>query len=134
MRIRILSVPVADQEKALNFYAGKLGFVKKHDIDMGGGNRWLTLLAPDDLEGPELLLEPAPKDFKPSRVFQEELYKSGIPWTQFEVDSLDAEYERLQAQGVHFTTKPTDMGGVKAAMFDDTCGNYIMITEKYEVA
>lgn len=130
MRIRTLSIPVLDQEKALGFYSEKMAFVVKHDIPMGGGNRWLTLVAPEDPDGPELLLEPAPLHFEPAKVYQNALYDAGIPWTQFNVADVQAEYERLLAQGVNFKTVPTEMGTVKVAILDDTCGNYIQLVEE----
>ncbi|BDD03996.1 VOC family protein [Aureibacter tunicatorum] len=129
MRIRLLSIPVSNQEEALNFYTKKLGFVKKLDIPVGEGNRWLTVVANEEQDGPELLLEPSPKDFEPARVYQKELYKSGLPYTQFSVESVQGEYDRLVELGVEFSLKPTVMGTAKIAVFDDTCGNYIQIVE-----
>ena len=76
MRIKIVSVPVRDQQKALDFYTEKLGFVKKLDTPLGGGNRWLTVVSRYDQDGPEILLEPAPLHFEPARVFQDELKNS----------------------------------------------------------
>ena len=130
MRIKIVSVPVLDQQKALDFYTGVLGFVKKVDAPLGGGNRWLTVVSKYDQDGPELLLEPAPLHFAPSKVYQDELMKAGIPWTQFYVDDAQAEYERLTALGVEFSMKPTEMGTVVAAVFNDTCGNNIQIVQE----
>lgn len=130
MKIKIVSVPVMDQQKALDFYTDVLGFVKKVDAPVGGGNRWLTVVSKYDQAGPELLLEPAPLHFEPAKVFQEELKKSGIPWTQFYVDNIQEEYERLTKLGVEFSMKPTEMGTVIAAVFDDTCGNNIQLVEE----
>jgi len=130
MRIRIVSIPVLDQQKALDFYADRLGFIKKQDIPLGGGNRWLTLVSKFDPDGPELLLEPAPLHFKPSKVFQEELFQAGIPWTQFYVDNVQEEYDRLLENGVEFKVEPTEMGPVKIVVLDDTCGNYIQLVEE----
>lgn len=129
MKIRILSIPVTDQEKALQFYTRKLGFLKKVDMPVSEDSRWLTLVAPEDQDGPELLLEPAPNHFEPAKVFTEALFAAGIPWTQLYVDSVDEEYERLIGLGVDFSVKPTAVGTVKVAVFDDTCGNYIQIVE-----
>ncbi len=129
MRVRAISVPVMDQEKALQFYTEILGFQIRHDIPVGGGNRWLTVVAPEDPDGPEVLLEPSPKDFPPAKTFQAALYDAGIPWTQFEVESVQAEFERLSAAGVQFKMGPTDAGQVIIAVFDDTCNNYIQILE-----
>ncbi len=129
MKIRILSIPVSDQEAALKFYADILGFVKKLDIPLGEGNRWLTLVSKYEHDGPELLLEPAPNHFEPAKVFQQELFKAGIPWTQFNVDDVEAEHKRLTELGVSFSMEPTTMGTVKVVVFDDTCGNYIQLVE-----
>ncbi|MEL6918534.1 MAG: VOC family protein, partial [Bacteroidota bacterium] len=85
MKVTLISIPVRDQEKALQFYTGTLGFIKKKDLPLGGGNRWLTLVSSEWQDGPELLLEPAPNHFEPSKVFQEALMDAGIPWTQFDV-------------------------------------------------
>ncbi|HLT21646.1 MAG TPA: VOC family protein [Thermomicrobiales bacterium] len=126
MRIHIASVMVDDQEKALQFYTEKLGFVLKHDIPAGGA-RWLTVVSPDGPEGVELLLEPVNNPAVPAREFQQALYDAGIPWTTFASDDIQAEYERLTARGVRFTQPPTDMGSVTGAIFDDTCGNLIML-------
>jgi len=130
MKVTLISIPVRDQEKALKFYTDKLGFIKKKDVPLGGGNRWLTLVSNEWQDGPELLLEPAPNHFEPSRVYQDALMEAGIPWTQFDVQNVDAEYERLTKLGVEFSVKPTEMGTVKVAVFDDTCGNNIQLVEE----
>ena len=130
MKIKLVSIPVRDQQKALDFYTDVLGFVKKVDIPLGKGNRWLTVVSQYDQEGPELLLEPAPNHFEPSKVFQEELMKAGIPYTQFYVDNLQEEFERLSKAGVKFSMEPTDMGTVIVAIFNDTCGNNIQLVEE----
>ena len=129
MRVTLISIPVRDQEEALQFYTAKLGFLKKLDEDLGCGNRWLTLVSKDAQEGPEILLEPAPNHFEPSKVYQDALFEAGIPYTQFDVDSVQEEYERLAQLGVEFSMKPTQMGAVKVAVFNDTCGNKIQIVE-----
>ena len=130
MKVTLISIPVRDQEKALIFYTEKLGFVKKKDVPLGGGNRWLTLVSAEWQDGPELLLEPAPNHFEPSKVFQDALMEAGIPWTQFDVQNVAAEYERLTKLGVEFSVKPTEMGTVKFAVFNDTCGNNIQLVEE----
>ena len=130
MKVTIISIPVRDQEKALKFYTEKLGFIKKKDEPLGGGNRWLTLVSKDWLDGPELLLEPAPNHFEPSRVYQDALMEAGIPWTQFDVEDVDSEYKRLTELGVEFSVKPTVMGPVKVAVLNDTCGNNIQLIEQ----
>jgi catechol 2,3-dioxygenase-like lactoylglutathione lyase family enzyme len=126
MRIYITSVLVDDQEKALRFYSDVLGFVKKADIPLGE-HRWLTVVSPDDLEGPQLLLEP---DNHPAAgPFKAALAADGIPVTSFAVDDVQAEYERLRGLGVQFTQEPVDMGAVTTAVLDDTCGNLIQIAK-----
>jgi catechol 2,3-dioxygenase-like lactoylglutathione lyase family enzyme len=130
MKVTLMSIPVQDQEKALKFYTQKLGFIKKKDTPLEGGNRWLTIVSKEDQEGPELLLEPSPIHFEPSKVYQEALMEAGIPYTQFEVESVDEEYARLTKLGVEFSMKPTAMETTKYAIFNDTCGNYIGITEE----
>ncbi len=129
MKVTLISIPVRDQEKALNFYTEKLGFIKKKDVPLDGGNRWLTLVSKDAQDGPELLLEPAPHHFEPSKVYQDALMEAGIPYTQFDVDNVDDEFNRLTGVGVEFSIKPTKMGTVKFAVFNDTCGNNIQIVE-----
>ena len=129
MKIKVVGIPVQDQEKALTFYTEKLGFVKKQDIPLGEGNRWLTVVSAEEQDGPELLLEPAPNHFEPAKVFQNAVKDAGMPYTQFRVDNVEEEYERLSGKGVEFKMEPTDMGMSKVAMFDDTCGNYMMIVE-----
>jgi len=131
MKITLISIPVRDQQRALEFYTEKLGFIKKKDKPLGGGNRWLTLVSKAAQDGPELLLEPAPTHFEPSRIYQEALMDAGIPYTQFEVEHVDEEYERLTKLGVEFSVKPTLMESTKYAVFNDTCGNNIAITEAF---
>lgn len=129
MKIKIISIPVSDQNLALKFYTEKLGFVKNKDVSLGNGNRWLTLVSPEWKDGPELLLEPSPINFEPSKTYQAALMKAGIPYTQLEVDSVEDEYKRLSTLGVEFSVKPTEMGTVKIAVFNDTCGNNIQILQ-----
>lgn len=129
MRVTLISIPVRDQEKAFQFYTTKLGFIKKLDTPLEGGNRWLTLVSKDAQDGPELLLEPAPNHFEPSKVFQDALLNAGIPYTQFDVDDVQKEYDRLIELGVEFSVKPTEMGTVKIAVLNDTCGNFIQLVE-----
>ncbi len=129
MRVFGVSVPVLDQAKALAFYTEKLGFIKKHDMPVSEDARWLTVVSPEEQDGKEILLEPAPLHFEPAKVFQEALFTAGIPWTQFTVDSVKEEYDRLVALGVKFKVEPMDVGTARIAIFDDTCGNYIQIME-----
>jgi catechol 2,3-dioxygenase-like lactoylglutathione lyase family enzyme len=126
MRIYMTSVLVDDQEKALRFYTDALGFVKKTDLPVGEA-RWLTVVSPDDPEGPELLLEP---DTHPAAgPFKAALAADGIPVTSFAVDDVNAEFQRLRGLGVRFTQEPLEMGAVTTAVFDDTCGNLIQIAK-----
>lgn len=127
MRINLTSVFVDDQETALKFYTEVLGFVKKHDIPMGGEDRWLTVVSPEAPDGTELLLEPS--GHAAVKPFRDALIADGIPSTQFAVDDAAAEYERLRGLGVRFTQKPTVMGPVTTAVLDDTCGNLIQIAQ-----
>ncbi len=130
MKVTLISIPVLDQEKALKFYTEKLGFLKKKDLPLGGGNRWLTLVSSEWQDGPELLLEPGPNHFEPCKIYQDALMKAGMPYTQFDVKSVDTEYERLTKLGVEFSMKPTEMGTVKVAVLNDTCGNNIQLVEE----
>ncbi|MFJ8207169.1 VOC family protein [Micromonospora chalcea] len=126
MRINLTSVYVDDQDKALRFYTEVLGFVKKTDVPTGE-YRWLTVVSPDAPDGVELLLEP---DAHPAaKAFKEALAADGIPLTQFAVDDVAAEHNRLRSLGVLFTQDPADMGPVTTAVFDDTCGNLIQIAQ-----
>jgi catechol 2,3-dioxygenase-like lactoylglutathione lyase family enzyme len=124
MRINLSSVLVDDQDKAERFYTEVLGFRKKTEIPMGR-HRWLTVVAPDDPDGVELVLEP--DEHPAAKPFKQALVDDGIPFTSFAVDDVDREYERLTALGVRFTQPPVDMGPVKTAVLDDTCGNLIQI-------
>jgi catechol 2,3-dioxygenase-like lactoylglutathione lyase family enzyme len=127
MKIVVTNVYVDDQDKALRFYTNVLGFVKKTEIPMGEA-RWLTVVGPDDPDGAELLLEP---DGHPAvGPFKRALVEDGIPFTSFAVKDVQAEYERLRSEGVHFTQPPVDMGPVTTAVLDDTCGNLIQIAQK----
>lgn len=127
MRITVASVFVDDQEKAFRFYTDVLGFHPRTDVPAGGA-RWLTVVSPDAPEGTELLLEP---DGHPAvKPFKDALVEDGIPFTQFAVDDVYAEAERLKELGVRFTQEPTDLGPVVVAVFDDTCGNLIQIARQ----
>ncbi|GAA2342065.1 VOC family protein [Saccharopolyspora halophila] len=124
IRINITSVLVDDQAKALDFYTEKLGFIKKTDVPAGGA-RWLTVVSPADPDGVELLLEPS--GHPAADPFKKALVADGIPFTQFAVDDVHAEAERLKGLGVEFTQEPTDLGPVVTAVLDDTCGNLIQL-------
>lgn len=126
MKITLTSVSIDDYDKAVHFYVDILGFVKKHDIPLGGGARWITVVSPEDPDGPELLLEPN-ADYPAMKALKESLVKDGIPFTTFQVADIHAEYERLKNLGVEFTMEPTNMGQTTVAIFHDTCGNLIQI-------
>ena len=98
-------------------------------MPLDGGHRWITLVSKEAQDGPEILLEPGPNHFEPCKVFQDALMEAGMPWTQFDVDNVDEEYERLLNLGVEFSVKPTTMGTAKFAVFNDTCGNNMQIVE-----
>jgi len=126
IRIHVTSVPVDNQDKALKFYTEKLGFVKKTEVPMGE-HKWLTVVSRNEQNGVELLLEPM--GFEPARVYQKALKDAGIPYTSFMVADLNKEYERLIAAGVKFSMEPREMGPVKMAVLDDTCGNNIQLVQ-----
>lgn len=124
MKIKLNSIMVEDQAKALAFYTEVLGFKKSKDIPVGEF-RWITVISPEGHPDVELALEP---NANPAgKTFQEEMFKQGIPLTAFEVDDIDAEAKRLGKRGVKFTMDPTAYGAVKLAIFADTCGNLIQI-------
>ena len=126
MKIKLTSIPIEDYDKALKFYTDVLSFVKKRDIPLGNGARWITVVSPEDQDGTELLLEPN-ADYPAMKALKESLIKDGIPFTAFEVDDIQKEYARLKKLGVEFTMEPTNMGPTIVSVFDDTCGNLIQI-------
>ena len=126
IQIKLTSVVVDDQQKALKFYTEILGFMKKQDVDLGMGPiRWITLVSPHDQDGTELALEPA--GFPAAKTFQEAIFKMGVPYTAFAVSDIHKEYDRLTALAVKFRVKPTKMGEQMIAHFEDTCGNVIQL-------
>jgi catechol 2,3-dioxygenase-like lactoylglutathione lyase family enzyme len=126
-RIHVTSVYVDDQDKALEFYTEKLGFVLKTDVP-AGAHRWLTVVGADDPDGVELLLEP--DEHPASKVFKRALVEDGMPLTSFAVDDVTAAHRELEAKGVTFTQPPTEMGPMVTAVLDDTCGNLIMLVSR----
>lgn len=126
MKITLASIFVEDQDQALRFYTDVLGFEKKHDIPMGEF-RWLTVTSPEGGSGVELVLEPMA--FPPARVYQKALYDAGIPATAFMSADINAEFQRLKAQGVKFRGEPAKMGPVTIVLFEDTCGNLINLVQ-----
>jgi len=127
MRINVTSVMVDDQEKALKFYTDVLGFIKKTEVPLGE-YKWLTVVSPEGPDEIELLLEPMA--FPPARTYQKALFDAGIPATMFGVDDVQSEHDRMEKLGVVFKTKPTRMGPVTIAVFEDTCGNLIQMVQK----
>ena len=126
IRVKLMSILVNDQNRARRFYTDVLGFSLKHDIPVGEA-AWLTVVAPDDVGGVEILLEPTGH---PAAVaLQQALYKDGIPLAQLYTDDIAAEFDRLRANGVAFRDEPKTMGPTKYADFDDTCGNLIRLVE-----
>ena len=126
IRITVTSVLVDDQAKALKFYTEILGFIKKKDLP-AGAYRWLTVASPAPPEGIELALEP---DAHPvAKAFKRAMFADEIPATSFAVDDIQAEYERLKNLGVRFRSRPAQAGTMTVAVFDDTCGNLIQITQ-----
>lgn len=126
MKIKLTSVSIDDYDKALKFYTEVMGFEKKRDMPLGEGARWITVVSPEEPDGVELLLEPN-AGYPAMKTLKESLVKDGIPFTAFQVNDLQAEYERMKNLGVEFTMEPTNVGAAIAAVFDDTCGNLIQI-------
>jgi catechol 2,3-dioxygenase-like lactoylglutathione lyase family enzyme len=126
IRVKLMSIVVNDQNKARTFYTEKLGFKIKHDIPIGGAS-WLTLVAPDDPDGVELLLEPG--GIPASAEMQKVLYRDGIPLAQLYTPDIMAEYARLKERGVALKSEPKQMGPTMFVDFDDTCGNFIRLVE-----
>ena len=128
MRISLTSISIDDYDKALQFYTEVMGFLKKRDIPLGDGVRWITVVSPEDPDGVELLLEPN-ANYPAMKALKEDLVRDGIPYTAFFVDDVQQEYERLRGLGVEFTMEPTNFGMTTAAILHDPCGNLIQIYE-----
>lgn len=127
MKIKLNSVFVDDQDKALKFYTEVLGFVKKNEIPLGEF-KWLTVVSPEEPEGTELVLEP--NSNPAAKKFQSALVKQGIPLTAFAVEDIQKEYERMKKLGVVFSMKPSQTGPITIAVFDDSCGNLIQLYQE----
>jgi catechol 2,3-dioxygenase-like lactoylglutathione lyase family enzyme len=127
MRIRFTSIFVNDAETALAFYTDVLGFEKKADIPLGEGVRWLTVVSPEDPDGPELVLEPS--EHPAVRPFKEALMADGIPFTAFAVDDVAAEVDRLRGLGVGVAQEPLDAGPVILAVIEDGQGNLLQLAQ-----
>jgi len=126
MKIKLTSVYVDDQEKALRFYTEVLGFARKADVSHGPF-RWLTVASPEDPDGTELQL--APNDNPAAKAYQQALFQQGQPAAMFYTDDVKGDYARIEARGAEFTLPPTAVTGSTIAMLNDTCGNLIQITQ-----
>jgi predicted enzyme related to lactoylglutathione lyase len=126
MKIKVTSLYVDDQEKALRFYTEVLGFAKKTDFSQGP-YRWLTVTSPEEPEGTELQL--ALNNNPAAKAYQQALFQQSQPAAMFFSDDVQADYERMKARGAEFTMPPKDVTASKIAMLNDTCGNLIQVTE-----
>ncbi len=124
MKIKVTTIYVNDQAKALRFYTEVLGFVKKADFSQGP-YRWLTIVSPEEPEGTQLQL--APNDNPAARVYQQAMFEQGQPAAMFYVDDVQREYDRMKPLSAEFTKPPTKVTGSTIAMLNDTCGNLIQI-------
>ena len=126
MKIKLTTIYVDDQEKALRFYTDVVGFVKKADVTQGP-YRWLTVASAEEPEGTELQL--ALNDNPAGKAYQQALFKQNQPATMFFTEDVQADYDRMKAQGAQFTMPPTDVTGSKIAMVNDTTGNLVQLTQ-----
>src|SRR4029077_6950222 len=126
MKIKVTSVYVADQDKALRFYTEVLGFVKKADFSQGPF-RWLTVASAEDPDGTELQL--ALNNNPAAKAFQQATFQQNQPAAMFFTDDVQADYERMKARGAEFTMPPMDVTASKITMLKDTCGNVVQVTQ-----
>lgn len=126
MKIKVTSIYVDDQEKALHFYTGVLGFTKKTDFSQGP-YRWLTVCSPEEPNGTELQL--ALNSNPAAKTYQQAIFQQNQPAILFFTDDIQGEYERIKAQGAEFTMPPTTVTGSTIAMLKDTCGNLVQLTQ-----
>src|SRR5689334_19127000 len=126
MKIKLTTLYVDDQDKALRFYTEVLGFVKKTDFSQGP-YRWLTVASPEEPDGTQLQL--ALNNSPAAKAYQQALFQQGQPAMMFNTDDVQADYERIRARGAEFTMPPTDVTASKIAMLKDTCGNLIQLTQ-----
>jgi len=122
MKIKLSSVFVDDQDKAVKFYTEVLGFVKKVEIPQ---IKWITVVSPEEPDGTQLLLDPS--ENPAAQTFKKAIFEQGIPATAFAVEDIQKEYERMKKLGVVFTMVPTNTGMTIIAVFNDTCGNLIQL-------
>jgi len=126
MKIKVMSLYVEDQEKALHFYTEVLGFVKKNDFSQGP-YRWLTVASPEEPDGVELQL--ALNNNPAARAYQQAIFQQNQPAAMFFTDDIKGDYERIKARGAEFTMPPTDVTASTIAMLKDTCGNLVQLSE-----
>ena len=126
MKIKLTTIQVDDQDKALRFYTDVLGFLKKTDFSQGS-YRWLTVASPEDPDGTELQL--ALNGNPAAKAYQQAMFQQSQPAAMFFTDDVQADYERMKARGAEFTMPPTDVTGSRIAMLNDTCGNLIQVTQ-----
>ena len=126
MKIKLTSVYVDDQEKALRFYTEVLGFAKKADFSQGPF-RWLTVASQEEPDGTELQL--ALNNNPAAKAYQQAIFQQGQPAAMFYTDDVQADYERMKARGAEFTMPPTDVTAAEIAMLKDTCGNLIQVVQ-----
>src|SRR5450432_1603575 len=126
MKIKMTSVYVDDQDKALRFYTEVLGFSKKTDFSQGPF-RWLTVASAEDLDGTELQL--ALNDNPAAKAYQQAMFQQGQPAAMFFTDDVKGDYERMKSRGAEFTMPPTDVTYSTIAKLNDTCGNLIQLTQ-----
>ncbi len=126
MKIKLTTLYVDDQEKALHFYTEVLGFVMKADFSQGGF-RWLTVAAPEDPDGTQLQL--ALSNNPAAKAYQEALFQQGQPAALFYTDDIRGDYERIKGRGADFTMPPTDVTASIISMLKDTCGNLIQLVQ-----
>jgi predicted enzyme related to lactoylglutathione lyase len=125
MKIKVMSIYVDDQDKALKFYTDVLGFAKKMDFS-NGPYRWLTVVSQEEPDGTQLQL--GLNDNPAAKAYQQAIFAQRTPAANFFVADTQAEYARLKELGVTFTTEPAKTIGSTIAVLDDTCGNLIQIT------
>jgi predicted enzyme related to lactoylglutathione lyase len=126
MKIKVMSLFVDDQDKALHFYTEVLGFAKKTDFSQGP-YRWLTVASPEEPDGTQLQL--ALNNNPAAKTYQEAIFQQGQPAAMFNTDDVKGDYERIKTLGAQFTMPPTDVTGATIAMLNDTCGNLIQLTQ-----
>lgn len=126
VKIKLTTVYVDDQEKALRFYTDVMGFIKKADVSQGPF-RWLTVASPEEPDGPELQL--ALNDNPAVKAYQQAMFEQGQPAAMFLTDDVQANYERIKARGAEFSIPPTDVTASIIAVLNDTCGNLIQLTQ-----